>query len=56
MENFFDVSAADSTGRDFDKDFAFGDFGDGDFFDADDTLFAVDPCAHGFGDGAEGPG
>jgi hypothetical protein len=29
------------------------DFGDGDFFDPDDSLFAKDTGAHGFGDSAE---
>ena len=53
LEDFFDIRAANAAGRDFDQDFVVADFGDGDFFDADDSLFAKDTGAHGFGDGAE---
>src|SRR5437762_7078195 len=53
LENFLDVGPADAAGGDSYKKFAFTYFGDGDFFDADNSLFAVDTCAHGFGDGAE---
>ena len=49
--DLFDVRSADAAGGNFDEDFAVGDFGDGNFFDADDALFAVDAGAHGFGDG-----
>ena len=54
LKNFFDVGAADAARGDFDKDFALGDVGDGNFFDADDALFAVDTGVHGFGDGSQG--
>src|SRR6267154_616915 len=53
LEDFFNVGAADAASGDFDEDFVDADFGDGDFFDADNSLFAVDAGAHGFGDGAE---
>ncbi len=56
LEDFLDVGAADAAGGDFDEDFARADFGDGDFFDADDSLFAIDAGAHRFGDGAESRG
>jgi hypothetical protein len=54
MENFLDVGAADAARGDFDEHFSLGDFGDGNFFDADETFFAEDAGAHGFGDRAEG--
>src|SRR5882757_6861855 len=54
LKDFLDVGAADPASGDFDEDFVDADFGDGDFFDADDSFFAVDASAHGFGDGAEG--
>src|SRR6266403_1997154 len=53
LEDFLDVGAADSASGDFDEDFVDADFGNGDVFDADDSLFAVDAGTHGFGDGAE---
>ena len=53
LEDFLDVGAADAAGGDFDEHFAVADFGDGDFFDADDAFFAIDAGAHGLGDGAE---
>src|SRR4029077_3080163 len=53
LEDFFDVGAANAAGSDFDEDFVIADLGNGDFFDAHDSLFAVDAGAHGFGDGAE---
>lgn len=54
LEDFLDVRAADAAGGYFDEDFVVADFGNGHFFDADDSLFAIDAGAHGFGDGAEG--
>ena len=51
VEDFFDVGAADAASGDFDQDFVVAYFGDGDFFDADDTLFAVDAGVHGLGNG-----
>jgi hypothetical protein len=51
--NLLDVGAANTAGGDFDEHFAVGDFGDGDFFDANDSLFAVDTSAHGLGDGSQ---
>src|SRR3989442_6551975 len=51
--NLLDVGAANAAGGDFDQDFAVGHFRDGDFLDADDSLFAVDTGAHGLGDGAQ---
>src|ERR1700688_1255520 len=53
LKNFFYVSAADAAGGDFDQNFAVGDVGDGNFFHADDALFAVDAGVHGFGDGSQ---
>ncbi len=53
LENFLDVRAADSTSGNFDEDFVVADFRDGDFFDADNSLFTVDTRAHSFGNGAE---
>src|SRR6266550_262509 len=55
VKNLLDVCAADPAGGDFDEDFAIADFGYGDFFDADDTLFAVDTGAHGLGDRTQIP-
>jgi hypothetical protein len=52
LENFFDISAADAAGCDFDEDFAVADVGDGYFFHPHDALFAIDAGVHGFGDWA----
>jgi hypothetical protein len=54
LENFLDVGTADAASGDFDQDFVIADFGHGYFFDANDSFFAIDASAHGFGDGAEG--
>src|SRR5579859_3707733 len=53
LENFLDVCAANAAGSDFDEEFAFANFRHVDFFDPNDSLFAVDTRAHGFGDGVE---
>src|SRR6266446_2446988 len=53
VENLLDVGAANATGGNFDEDSAVGHLGDGDFFDANDSLFAVDTSAHGLGDEAK---
>src|SRR5579859_440957 len=53
LENFLNVRAANAARGDFDEELAFADFRDGDLFDADDSLFAVNAGTHGFGDGAE---
>ena len=53
LENFLDVRAADAAGGDFDEKFAFTHFGDGDLFNEDNSLLAVNAGAHGFGDGAK---
>src|SRR5206468_6219964 len=36
-EDFLNIGAADAAGSDFDQDFVGTDFGDGDFFDANNT-------------------
>src|SRR2546425_10488029 len=51
--NLLDVGAANAAGGDFDQDFAVGDFGNGDFLNTDDSLFAVDTSAHSLGDGTK---
>src|SRR5437879_7506514 len=51
--DLLDVRAANAASGNFDEDFAVGHFGDGDFFDANDSLFAVDTGAHGLGDGTK---
>ncbi len=51
--NLLDVGPTNATCGDFDEHFAVGHFGDGDFLDANDSLFAVDARAHGLGDGAK---
>lgn len=56
VEDLFDVGAADTAGGNFDEHFAFSNFGDGNFFDANDAFFAVNAGAHGFRDGVEGAG
>src|SRR5260221_8033194 len=48
LENFLDVRAADAAGGHLDEKFAFTYFGYRDFFDADDSLFAIDAGAHRF--------
>src|SRR5256885_9537631 len=48
LENFLDVRAADAAGGDFNEDFAFTYFGHRDFFDTDNSFFAVNTRAHGF--------
>src|SRR5580698_676794 len=53
LEDFLNVGAADAASGDFDQNFARADFGDGDFFNADDSLFAIDARAHRLGDDAE---
>src|SRR5262249_23065164 len=53
LVNFLNVGAANAAGCDFDKNFAFADFGNWDFFNTNNSLFAVNASAHGFGDGAE---
>ena len=45
--DFFEVGAADAAGVDFDQDFAGGDFGDGDGFEADVVDAAIDGGQHG---------
>ena len=54
--NFLDVSATNAASGDFDQHFPFGNFGDGNLFDADDAFFAEDASAHGFGDGTQSTG
>src|SRR5215471_15596515 len=56
VKDFLDVGPADATSSDFDESFALADFGDGNFFDADDAFFAVNAGTHGLGDRAEGAG
>ena len=51
--DFLDVGAADAAGGDFDEDFAVGNVGNGDFFDAVDGFVAENAGAHGFGYGPE---
>ncbi len=53
LENLFDVRAANAASSNFDQHFAVAHFRDGHFFDADDSLFAVNAGAHGFGNGAQ---
>src|SRR5260370_536554 len=53
LTGFDDGGAADAAGGDFDQDFVVVDFGDGNFFDAHNSLFAVDAGAHGLGNGAK---
>ena len=55
VKNLLDVCAADPTGGNLDEDFAFGHFGNGDFLDADNSLFAIDTGAHGLGDWTQRP-
>jgi hypothetical protein len=50
LEDLLNIGTADAASGDFDQDFTVGDVGDGNFFDADDALFAVDTGVHGFGD------
>src|SRR5438445_3787015 len=45
LENFLDVRAADAAGGDFDEKFAFTHFGDGDLFNEDNSLLAVNAGA-----------
>ena len=56
MEDFLDIGSAYAARRDLDEDFAFGNFGNGNFLDADHALLAVDPGAHGLGDGTNRAG
>src|SRR5580704_2040094 len=53
LKDFLDVRAANAAGGHFNEQFAFADFGDGDFLDADDSCFAENTCPHGFRDGPE---
>jgi hypothetical protein len=52
MKNLLDIRATDPAGGNFDEHFAITDFGDRDFFDANDALFAENARPHGLGDGA----
>ena len=51
--NLLDVGPANPASRNFDEHFAVANFGDRDFFNADNSLFAVNTRAHGFGDGPQ---
>src|SRR5580704_5128751 len=53
LKDFLDVRAANAAGRHFNEHFAFADFGDGDFFDADDSFFPENTGPHGSRDGPE---
>jgi hypothetical protein len=55
VEDFLDVRTADAASSDFNEYFTVAHFGDRNFFNPDDSLFAVHTCAHGLGDGAERP-
>ena len=50
VKDLLGVGAANPTSSNFDEHFAVGDFGNGNFFDADDSLFTVDASTHGFRD------
>src|SRR5580692_10679113 len=51
LKDFLDVRAANAAGGHFNEHFAFANFGDGDFLDADDSFFAENTGPHGFRDG-----